>query len=144
MTTEPTRARPRAPTATTACQGGFFSSRSCSTRAPRITLTTGLATETAATEGTSRPVESDNCWNRKPTIPAAAQTQNCQPETTVLSDSVWRLSTTGFINVAESPYSSPAIVPSNAAFTDTLPRLANTSSETHAAQMTRIEATQSE
>ena len=68
-----------------------------------MTLTTGLVTETVATEGTSRPVESESCWKRKPTIPAAAITQNSQPPSTAPNPSAWRFSTTGFISVAESP-----------------------------------------
>jgi hypothetical protein len=62
-----------------------------------------LATETAPTDGTNRPVESESCWNRKPTTPAAPQIQNCQPATTLARPSVCRLSTTGFISVAERP-----------------------------------------
>ena len=68
-----------------------------------MTLTTGLATETAATEGTSRPVASESCWRTQPMMPAAAQIQNSHQATTPPSPSVCRPSTTGFINVAERP-----------------------------------------
>ena len=39
-----------------------------------MTLTTGFATETVATEATSHPVESEICCTRKPMTPAAART----------------------------------------------------------------------
>ena len=68
------------PIPTTACQAGSLSSRSCSTSAPSRTLTTGFATDTVATAGTSFPVDSESCWKRNPTIPAIAMTQSSQPE----------------------------------------------------------------
>src|SRR6476619_6742818 len=102
-TTAPSSDRPSDALATIACHGGSRSRRSRSTSAPSITLTTGFATETVATDGTSLPVESESCWNRNPTIPAAAHTQNSQLATTSTSPSVWRFSTTGFIIVADRP-----------------------------------------
>ena len=68
-----------------------------------MTLTTGFATETVATAGTSFPVASDSCWIRKPTSPATAITQNSNVASTSTAPSVWRLSVTGFISVAERP-----------------------------------------
>lgn len=67
------------------------------------TLTTGLTTETVATGATSLPAASDTCWNQKPTSPAPAITQNCQPPSTSPRPSACHDSTTGFISVAATP-----------------------------------------
>ena len=108
-----------------------------------MTLTTGFATETVATEGTSFPVASEICCTRKPTIPPIAMTQSSQSPKAP-QPSLCRLSTTGFISVAESPKRMPATVPRRAAFTVSPPRFANRQSATQLATMTMTAASHSE
>jgi hypothetical protein len=69
--TAPIMATTSPPAATTMCQGGL-ESRSSNSRTPRITETTGFATETVATEVARYPVLSDTCWSTNAVIPVIA------------------------------------------------------------------------
>jgi branched-chain amino acid transport system substrate-binding protein len=143
ITTAPSRATPRPATARTACHIGERSRDSSRISAPRATLTTGLATDTVATEGTRRPVASESCWIRKPTTPAMHITQNCQSPRTS-RPSTCQDSTTGFISTAARPNRMPATAPSPPAFTVGLPRFARIPRTTQTTTMIPIATTQSE
>ena len=89
-------------------------SRSSKRRIPRITLTAGFATETAAIAGASWPVASDSCWMTNATKPKPSSAQVCQAPA-ASPTLTCRSSMTGFAKLADSPKKRPAHTPRTAA-----------------------------
>ena len=109
-----------------------------------MTLTIGLATDTEATEGTSRPVESESCWNQEADDPRGRPA----PRTPSRRDGLRPLGCGGSRPPASS--ASPTARREPGEGTEgrgphgEAPAVRNMSSAAQTAPMTRIEATQSD